>query len=72
MPRCGDEWYEQGQGEEPALLVHPSRIAAARALPGADGADGLNGLRRHLCIHGARLTAPSEEHSTGTELLRGE
>lgn len=66
-----DEWYEQGEGEEPALLMHPSH-RCRKALPGADGADGLDGIRRHLCVHGARLTAPSEEPSTGTQLLRGD
>ena len=66
-----DKWYEQGVGEEPALLIHPSRASAA-ALPAADRADGLDGIRRHLCVHGARLTAPSEEQSAGIRLLRGE
>jgi hypothetical protein len=28
-----DEWYEQGEGEEPALLMHPSRTAAAQPYP---------------------------------------
>jgi hypothetical protein len=27
------EWYEQGEGEEPALLMHPSRTAAAEPYP---------------------------------------
>jgi hypothetical protein len=67
-----DEWHKQGEGEETALLMHPPPHHCRKALPGADGADGLGGIRRHPCVHGARYTAPSEEQSTGAKLLRGE
>ena len=52
-----DKWYEQGEGEGPALLMHPSRSVAPGPHPVPMDRTSADRIRPH----GARLTARQKE-----------
>ena len=57
MPSCVDEWYEQGERGGASVAVASVAHRCRRASPAADGADVLDRIRRHLCVHGGSLAA---------------